>query len=93
MRTATAMLAAFLVVGSASVAAAECAWVLWQDKEINSLVQSGRSSQSWTPHSGYPTHKECVAKRDSSAAFYANSTRKDPNTKKLDYNPGDSSLA
>ena len=48
MRPATMMLTTILLLGSASVAAAECAWVLWQ-----------HALGSWVVSGARPSYKQC----------------------------------
>ncbi len=60
MRTATMMLATVLLLGSASVAASECAWALW----IHALLhRSGQElvTQHWILDEARPTFPECEA--------------------------------
>lgn len=50
-----------LVLGSASLAAAECAWMLWQETEHTEVPIKKLFPQriDWTNHSTYVTHDAC----------------------------------
>ena len=56
MRLTIWILAAFLLLGSASVAVAECAWVLWSEK-------THQNSTEWKLQSASETLKDCQATR------------------------------
>ena len=72
MRTATMMLATILVLGSASVAVAECAWVLWtQETQKNAMV--------WLIESAFEDRDSCVRELDSE--FNSALRRSQPNEK------------
>ena len=60
MKTATVFLAAVLVLGSASLASAECAWVFWIKKEDQSFGKQPQFSIFWELMSARPTREECL---------------------------------
>ena len=71
MRPATMILTTILLLGSAPVAAAECAWVLWI---VSSLQKaSGHGDWGWTLWNASPTHTGCQANR--TAEFKQHLTR------------------
>ncbi len=64
MKRATLVVTMTLLLGSASVAAAECAWVLWEENALRDvelpLVQPERTHTIISVHS---THQECEEQR------------------------------
>lgn len=61
MRWARLMLAVVLVVGSASVASAECAWVLWDKLSTSGPGTPG--TERWVISEAYTTQRECTSAR------------------------------
>lgn len=59
MRWATLVLAAILVLGSASVAVAECAWVLW-----SKIVRSEYTGLIWNIEAAYAERPKCIHGRN-----------------------------
>ncbi len=60
MRYTTLVLAAVLLLGSTSLAAAECAWVLWT--KVVTAGQSG-SRTNWEADTAYEKYNQCKSGR------------------------------
>ncbi len=60
MKRATIMLTVIAVLGSASLAAAECAWVLWT--RVDTASASG-SRTNWEADTAYENFRQCKAGR------------------------------
>ena len=58
MRSATMMLTTVLLLGSASVSSAECAWVLWVEDEQSS-APGWTVQTSWVLMQAYSNETEC----------------------------------
>ncbi len=93
MTWARLMLAVVLVIGSASVAAAECAWVLWSYVTLRSINIPLTATSGWTAENGHPTHGECTTERDRQFRHHAAGVRVDPGTKDFTQNPSNAGLA
>ncbi len=85
MRYVILGLIAVMVLWSASVASAECAWVLWQRLSIEG-TQLGVGKQ-WTAESAYPAHTECTAVRDRTFIDVVAGLQAQPDTKVVNTNP------
>ena len=67
MRTATMMLTMILLLGSASVAAAECAWVLWERfvvRQTGVLDSQSNSPARWIIQGSFKDEDSCALVRD-----------------------------
>ncbi len=62
MRTATGMLTTILLLGSASVAAAECAWVLWEQSS-DVYGQLATRTPSWSLQEAFEAKSGCLEAR------------------------------
>ncbi len=63
MRRATFVVAMILLLGSASVPAAECAWVLWKKEEGTFRVTSGHIGPQWEPADAFQGKVLCSEAR------------------------------
>ena len=63
MRCATLILAMALLIGTASIAAAECAWVLWE-KHGFSRTGNGVDRVTWSLKGAYEDHAKCATSRE-----------------------------
>ena len=70
MRRMIVLLTTVLLLGSASVAAAECAWVLWEHSLISILAKETIYQSSWDLRGADPSKKECEERE---AEVYASS--------------------
>src|SRR5947209_930935 len=61
MRWARLAFSAVLVASSASVAAAECAWVFWKESELFDIPAAGHPKRKieWKLHDAYKTQEQC----------------------------------
>ncbi len=92
MKRAIMVLTLSLIVGWASTAAAECAWVLWAQVTVQNPKLPSRASIVWTVESGYPTHGECTTGRDKQFRHFAAVLRADPGVKDFTQNPSNAAL-
>ena len=62
MRWARLVLPVSLLVGWTSTAAAECAWVLWEEIESTHIPHAKRAqfSTEWELHNAHGTQEECL---------------------------------
>jgi hypothetical protein len=59
MRRVSAMIALLITV-STGIAAAECAWILWQENELSLYGKQGRQEQWWEVRDSYTTREACT---------------------------------
>ena len=77
MKQTTLVLVMILMVGSASVAAAGSAWVLWEKRqwEKPGVLTARLGPPFWHLRGAYPTHENCMAERDRQFRLSANLER------------------
>ena len=85
MKRATFVVTMMLLLGSASVATAECAWVLWYDNAWTTPPE--KQVHKWAVSSGHVTHAECIAERDEKFHAVVSAMKNLPSTKQLLINP------
>jgi len=71
------VLVMILLVGSASVAAADFSWVLWEKRqwEQPGTLTARLGTPFWHLKGAYTTHENCMAERDRQFRFSANRTK------------------
>ena len=87
MKTKGLVLAVVLIFGSASVAAAECAWVLWVRAYHQDIKYPKLSGLLWLVDSGYQTNAECAATRDSTFRDEVALVQDEPGVRDFKQNP------